>query len=561
MEATDFMRDLDQVHKFLKSVRNDYEADWEILLPEFRPEVGGLDASGAVSHNKSLYDGYGSQVLNYWAKGIVGNMFYPKPKWVDVTLEDRRLMESDEVKDYLQEGSEQLHHGFNRTNFYEVMPEVALDAGSTVGYLFYTEDVKRGKIHFLHEHIGNVWFALDALGYVERVHREVSYSASAAYKLFGDALSEDIRKQLEPGNNQFKDYTFVHCIFPNPDYDPRRVEPYASDLLPYLSIYYEKSTLNMVEKSGVRFLPMVWRVHKYARQWYSYSPAQCALTDALMNNQMTKMLTRAGQLAAQPPLLVPKSLQGRVFNVPNGFTYYTDESVSGGVRELYQRGVNWAIPNEERIRVQKSLDRWFSVEFFTMMTQIMDKTGQPPTAFQISQAANEKATLLGPQIGSLKNDIGNPAVDIIWDYETRAGRMPDMPAVLEDYIYERLERAGIGNIETINEFTGILSRTQSRAMEQQSVVDALTITRMVAELYPDAVYALKPYHLLRRALDSTAVDQDVINKKDEYQKIVEQIRNDQQMAQQVELNRRVAQSYQSLTHAPEDGSPVDGGNS
>ena len=561
LTASTFIMNLHQRHMFLKGIRNEYEGDWEVILPEFRPELGDLLHTGvdAVTHNSSLYDGYGAQSLAYWAKGIIGNMFYPKPRWMSVALDDRKLMENDQIKDYTQEWGEQLFYGFNRTNFYEVMPEVAMDAGSTIGHLSHTEDTKRGRLHFQHDHIGDVWISVDALGYVDGYDREVHYSAQAAADLWDKSvLPKCVTDQLKDGQDSYKKFTFVHCIFPNPDYDPERQEPYATDLLPYLSVYYESSSLTMVEKSGVRHLPMSWRVHKYARQWYPYSPAQCALVDALMNNQMTKSLQRAAQLTAQPPLLVPQALQGKVYNVPNGFTYYTDELLLDGVRELYSRGVNWVVPNEERERVQGMIDRWFSKEFFTMMTQIMDKTGQPPTAFQIQRAESEKTTLLGPQVGSLKNDIGNPAVDIVWDYETRHSTVPEMPAILEDYLFEKMERTGVARIETINEYTGILAQTQSRVMEQQGVVDALTISAMVVEQYPEAKYALKPYHLMRKGLDTTNLDQDIIAKEDEYQAIIKQIQEDERVAQQSELNKQAAQSYQAMTNAPEPGSPVEG---
>lgn len=561
MPVSDFIQNLDSRHMFLKAARKPYEDDWNIILPEFRPELGDLLDSGvdAVTHNSGLYDGYGAQSLAYWAKGIIGNMFYPKPRWITTAIDDRNLMQNDQIKDYLQEWSEQLFYGFNRTNFYEVMPEVAMDAGSTIGHLSSIEDKKRGRLHFQHDHIGDVWISVDALGYIDGYDREIRYSAQAAADLFGrTTLSKEIQRQLEPGQDPYKKYTFVHVIMANPDYDPAREEPFATDFLPYLSVYYEKTERNMVEKSGVRHLPMSWRVHKYARQWYPYSPAQCSIVDALMNNQMTKSLQRATQLLAQPPLLIPQSLQGKVYNVPNGFTYYTDELAESGVRELYSRGLNWVVPNEERTRVQAMIDRWFSKEFFTMMTQIMDKTGQPPTAFQISRAESEKTTLLGPQVGSLKNDIGNPAVDIVWDYETRHSTVPDMPAILEDYLFEKFERTGVGRVETINEYTGILAQTQSRVMEQQSVVDALTISGMMIEQYPETKYVLKPYHLMRKGLDTTNVDQDIINSEDDYQKIIDQIQEDAQVQQQSELNKQAAQSYQAMTHAPEAGSAAEG---
>jgi len=558
MEIKQFITQLDSLHQYLKGMRSDFEADWELLIPEFRPEIGQLLWSGvtAIQHNSDLFSGYGAQALKIWATGIVGNMFYPKPRWLDVAIDNRELMDNSQIKDYLQDWSQQLFYGFNRTNFYEVLPEVAADAGAAIGYMTPVDDDKRGRLHFLHDHIGDVWIGVDALGYLDRVHREVHYSAVAAKELFGEEnLSPEIRLHLRDANNQFKEHTFVHCMFPNPDHDPGRQEPYDAAFLPVASVYYEKSTRWMNERSGIRSIPMAYRVHKYARQWYPYSPGQSALTDVLTDNMMSKSLNYVSQLSAQPPLVAPEALRRQVQAIPNGFTFYKESQI-GQIAPLYQNALNYSIPKEERDLVRLSIDKWMSTPFFNMMTQIMQKTGQPPTAFQISRAEAQNAILLGPQVGSLINDIGDPSVDAVWDWETRNSTVPEMPAILEDYLFEQLERTGIAKVETINEYTGILAQNQSRVIKQQNIIDALTLSGMIIEQYPEAQHVLKAYPLMRGAMDSTNIDQDTIAEQAEYQEIVDQIKEDEQLMQQAALQKNTSESYKNMTGAPEEGSPV-----
>ena len=558
MEIKQFIQQLDSLHRYLKGMRSDFEADWEMLIPEFRPEIGPLLWSGqtAVQHNSELFSGYGAQAARIWAVGIVGHMFYPKPRWLDVAIDNRDLMDNSQVKDYLQQWSEQLFYGFNRTNFYEMLPEVATDAASTIGYLTPVVDEKRGRLHFMHDHIGDVWIGVDALGYLDRVHREVHYSAIAAKELFGEEnLSPQIRQSLKDSNNQFKMYTFVHAMFPNPDYDASREEPHDAAFLPIASVYYEKISRWMNERSGVRSIPMAWRVHKYARQWYPYSPGQCALTDVLTDNMMTKSLNYVSQMSAQPPMVMPEALKRQVKPIPNGFTFYKEAQI-GQIAPLYQNALNYAVPAEERNLIRLSIDKWMSTPFFNMMTQVMQKTGQPPTAFQISRAEAQNAILLGPQVGSLINDIGNPSVDAVWDYQTRNSTVPEMPAVLEDYLMAELDRTGIARIETINEYTGILAQNQSRVIKQQNIIDALALSGMILEQYPEAQHALKAYPLMRGAMDSANIDQDTIREQPEYQEIIEQIKEDEQIAQQAALQKNTSESYKNMTGAPEEGSPV-----
>jgi len=300
---------------------------------------------------------------------------------------------------------------------------------------------------------------------------------------------------------------------------------------------------------------MAYRVHKYARQWYPYSPGQSALTDVLTDNMMSKSLNYVSQLSAQPPLVAPEALRRQVQAIPNGFTFYKESQI-GQIAPLYKNALNYSIPKEERDLVRLSIDKWMSTPFFNMMTQIMQKTGQPPTAFQISRAEAQNAILLGPQVGSLINDIGDPSVDAVWDWETRNSTVPEMPAILEDYLFEQLERTGIAKVETINEYTGILAQNQSRVIKQQNIIDALSLSGMIIEQYPEAQHVLKAYPLMRGAMDSTNIDQDTIAEQAEYQEIVDQIKEDEQLMQQAALQKNTSESYKNMTGAPEEGSPV-----
>ena len=119
-----------------------------------------------------------------------------------------------------------------------------------------------------------------------------------------------------------------------------------------------------------------------------------------------------------------------------------------------------------------------------------------------------------------------------------------------------LDRTGIARIETINEYTGILAQNQSRVIKQQNIIDALALSGMILEQYPEAQHVLKAYPLMRGAMDSANIDQDTIREQPEYQEIIEQIKEDEQIAQQAALQKNTSESYKNMTGAPEEGSPV-----
>lgn len=554
-----FIETLDAHHRYLKGLREAYEPVWSLILPIMRPERAGLDWKVQEgSRGSEIFDTYAALALQTWARGLVGNMVYPKARWLDVGVNDRRLMDSDEtgkeVLDWCQEWGEELFHGFNESRtFYERCPEMAMDAGAVMGVLMPHVDEQR-RLHWLSRNPAHCWIGVDFLGEVDRFHDELELPAVALADEFGkENVSELVRQYLKQDANRFTKVRIVHAIFPNPDYDPYLPKPRARDREAYVEVWYESNTRHSLAVDGREELPIVWRVQKLGDWWYGTSPGWGAVTDALANDQMTQTLLLRAHMEAQPPLLGPPNLKFHLKNVPNGYTAYTRPEDK--IERLYE-GSRWQPGDEERQRIRDNIDRWFSVQFFMALTMAANRGGdRPPTAFHISRLDAERYTLLGPQVSSFETDVGNPAVDIVWRWIERYGTPPEMPAVLADAIAARQARRQ-APLRTAAEFTGILAQTQQRTVRGRSIMDSLMVAQMIQGMMPDAIHALKPYHLMRDAMEAGSLSQDLVRSQDEYDAMMAELNEREDLMQQVAMNKELAGAYQSMSKDAGKASPA-----
>jgi len=516
----------------------------------------GLDIASQLSRgerfNSDLYDSYPAFAGQTWSRGLPGNMVYPRSKWLDVAINDATLMDSDDsgddVRHYCQEWSDHAFYVFQQTKFEERQPEVAADAVCTHGVLKPFVSAK-GTLHFLHRNPGKCWIAIDWIGEVSRYHEEVEISYQALADEYGkEALSQEAQLYLTNGNNPFAMVKVVQCIWPNPDYEPSLVWPFAPDREKYLSCYYESATKHLLgEVEGTPWLPMIWRAAKLSDWWYGVSPAMWALSDARMNNQFSKTLIQTADLSARPPLLLPGAMKNtKIRNVPNGFSYYK-EPLAMNRTQLYDQ-LNWPIGDAERSRLKDNIDNWFSVELFLMLTMMSRQTtGQPPTAYHIRTLQAEKMTFLGPQVGSYENDILVPSFEAVWEYETRYGTPPEPPQVLIDKMMERAEQGNeLYQIESVPEFRGILAQAQKQAVEGERVDSALMRASAILEMFPEAKYVLKAYHLMRDAMQAAGLSQDLMRDEKEYAAIIEAIEKNRALQEQSEIGKNIAGAYQQM---------------
>jgi len=564
--ATAVADSLIRIHGYMKGKRQPYEPLWRTTCGIFAPELTETIGQEGIRFGADVFDGYPALAMHTWANGIVGNMIYPESKWLNIILSVRKLMEDDDIKAYLQNRSEQTFWAAGRTNFYKVNPAAAVHAAVMGAYLIPIVDRDKRSVHFYLEDPWSVWIEVDLFGNILRLHREVTKTVQAWADEFGaNTLPADWQQCLQGTGNPYTERTAIHCLFKNPNYDRLSLRP---DAKRWASVYVAAQGKHIIQSSGLDYGPIAWFVYQHPRWIYPVTPAMRALTDALGSDVLSETLFQVARLAGDPQMKISDTLRALYEKGPGGLTYVArpDEIV-----EQVHKQLNWGVPDSERARVKMCLDRWFGVEFFMILSNL---TGQPPTAFHIQQLQGEKATLLGPQVGSYQCGVLDPSVDVLMieePYLTREEIEP--PASLNDFIFQTtvadmraagmpvneanfeawLEHNPIAKLEA--QYTGLLTQIQSTLIANRGYVDGVQFMTMIANLWPEAKYIVDEYQLGKHFLESRNFAHDDMRSAKAYKEIIQQLQEREDLAEQAQTAQALAKTYQGMSKAPEQGSP------
>ena len=569
-EEDAFVKQQLRIHANMVQKRQPEESMMAEVCDMFTPELFRRpnNTGSQLEWNRDRWDGYPQLALHTWSKGIPGNMIYDgNTQWLNMRINVRTLMNDPEIKKYCEEKTEQVFWATRRTNFYSVNPQFCRYAGAIGGYMFPVVDRARRSVEFLLEDPWFVWVERDIFGRISRIHREIDKSIQSLADEFGKESLHKTRLQAFKGSgNPLKEITVLHCISKNPNYDAESLD---ASRAPYLSCYIDKGTRKAIEIKGTTYMPVDWCVERAPRSAYPLTPSMFALVDAYGGDTLCKSLFNVALESADPEMKVAESLWNQYVGGPGEHTQISDPAAD--ILEQVHKQFNWPIPDRERELLNNKTDWWFSVEYWRLLSSIQ---GQMPTAYHIQQLAAEKATLLGPQVGTYTRQVLDPATDIISQEEEQYDPVP-MPDILIQHMMEsaarELERLGY----TVTEeqaleyaqkapmamleakYTGVLTAVQSQVVHARKYGEGLQAMQMIDSLWPDAKYVIDQYPMTRNILETANWSQKDLRDRDEWQQIVDGMQEREDLMAQGEQEAQSAKAYKQMIKAPEKGSPAE----
>jgi hypothetical protein len=206
--------------------------------------------------------------------------------------------------------------------------------------------------------------------------------------------------------------------------------------------------------------------------------------------------------------------------------------------QLQERS-NFPVGTDREEQKRMAIRQAFNVDFFLMLQQ----STREMTATEIIEKQNEKLAVLGPMIGRLQSEGLNPIVDIVFDIATRAGRMPEPPAVVQEmYGGERIDI----------DYTGPLAQAQRR-LRMQGTQAALQSVLPYAQFAPEILDRINMDQVGKDMMESYGMRQNTI-RSDKEVRDIRQARQQQQQQQmeaaaqeqQARANRDNAQASQMV---------------
>jgi len=502
---------------------------------------------------KNRYDGTGVSALQLFADGHYGYLVSPSLDWLRFRMRRRELGEIREIRIWLQNLEEHYYGVFNQTNFYESMSTYFEYAGA-FGFadMYSEEDLKEGKIVFNVYHPGEIYLAENQYGKVDTVYRKCKIEIRKAIDMFGKAkFTETMLKTAS--DSPYQKYEFVQATYPNDEFDSTKL---ASKFKQVASVWVmidadNKDHSKIMREKGYDINPHhVWRYKKGITP-YGQGPAEDALIEVMGANIISKDLLGVANLAAKPAYNVPSELEGEVDVRPDGMNYYSEK---GKIITPVHTGNNFPVSFEERQRIQQMVEKHFKVQFFILLAS---QEGTTKTATEIIELQGEKAAVLARPITRLFTECLNPIIDRVWDIESAAGRIPELPPMLEDYIGENWDP----------EFVGPLAQAQKKLFEVQSIAHGLESLGGMAQLFPNVLDIVDEDETARDMLRAHNFPQKDIKDRDKVKKIrdaraqaIAQENAQEDMAQMAEMAGTMAKADKAsggkMSKAIEEGMPV-----
>jgi len=524
----------------LEAKRRLYEPDMRTCADYFCPnrEESLVDTPG-TSRGRKVYDGTPVSARKIWASGMEGNLLGRSIRWLNLKLTNDQLMENREVKLWLEEKVSRMVSALKRSNFYGQLNPLFTDGGWHGSPNMYSwENKKTGRLVFDVENPWNVWFELNDAGVADVIHRKIKLTAKQAIERFGiEDVSEKIRLAVEVEKKPYAEFEFVHAIYPNEDWDPAKIDNLSKK---YAVLYVEKKTKKIVLQSGQNTLsPAVWLVRRLSGRKYGISPALDAMVEVLKGQQMSRTNTIAAHRLVEPAYNIPESMKDTVDLRPMGHNYYDDPQA---VISAINSGIQLPAGIDREERVQKAIEKHFNVEFFTMLIS----SERQKTAYEIMQQQSEQAMLMGPQVGTF-NDFLDILIERVDDLETEAGRMPPMPAVLEDYLQEEIEI----------EYVGPLAQAQKKMHKLQGIREGLEAAGPILEMSPSAADLIDFDATVDEVLDAAAFPERARRSDDDVAAIRQQREAVRQQQVAAEMVEQAAGAASKASKKIEPGSPLD----
>lgn len=554
-----------QMMKLHEDIRNPYESMIDEIIKfvnHSRRKISDSDTQKGQKTGIDIYDGTALSALNLASDCIHGYLCSSSIHWFDLTLPvkmdfsrtagmrswiGKRLDEYPEVKIWLDECEEAMYWAYLKSNFYEFHPDYVKE-GMSVGTAtaIIEEDIKTGTVIFTLPHFRECYIAENNHGLVDSLYRKYKVSLRQLIQKYGAKtvfeLDVNLKKSYE--NDPHQEVEIIHAVFPREDYDPSIVngknKPIASFCI------YPNGQKKLIDESGFNELPSVtWRWRKNNDELYGRSPSWDCLIDIKKANKQAMTNLIAGEKMVRPPMFGHATMRNKINSNPGGWSW-TDGTIKEDMPQPLITGIQLPFGIDQQERTDAAIKEHYYVSFFLMLYQAMMNKVEL-TATQTIGMQAEQAALLGTRIGRHQFEGLNRIMDRVFLIEARAGRLPQPPQILEEYVNEPISI----------EYLGPLSQSQKKLFKMQGIRAGLEMAAQVGQVFPDALDNIDGNILLKESLDSVSFPPICIRPEEKVEEIRlyrQQQEEEDRKLQQIEI---AAKAGQRMTRKIDEGSLLD----
>ena len=501
----------------LKSLRLPHEQVWRDSFDHSFPIRGSglqsntLTAQTALDRKARLVDDTATDAGRVLAAALVSGLTPPSSRWFSLEV----VGADDAGKAWLDTMATQLHQEIHASTFDAAAYECSLDMVGAGWFALFVTTGPDGGFRFEQWPLAGVYCADSTYGgSIDTVMRAYTLTAAQAFSEFGDACSEQVKKQAieEPDNS----VEICQAIYPRQAYAQGGR---MARNLPVASCHFEVKTQTLLRESGYHEMPVIvprWML--IPDTVYAVGPMFDALPSARQLNEMVRMdmanaeLTIAGMwIAEDDGVLNPRTIKVGPRKV----------IVANSVDSMkpLQTGGNWQLADDRIAQMRGQIRK------LLMADQLQPQDGPAMTATEVHVRVSMIRQLLGPIYGRLQAEYLQPLVERCFALAYRAGIFGPAPDSIAGRGFNvkfigPLARAAamedVGAIERLNTDIGALAAVKPEILD---IVDFDEQTRTLASALgvplklirdPDQVQALRDQRAQAQAQQQQQAQQQAL---------------------------------------------------
>jgi len=384
--------------------------------------------------------------------------------------------------------------------------------------------------------VGSYCLSEDQYGVVNTVYRSFRLKAYEAYEIFGNKLSQNLKRCVESGYVD-EYFDFVHVVEPNPAYSPLPFNKNNKLQKPFVSIYFEVGGNSILQKGGYDRFPYACpRWSKSPNQAYGVSLVMRTLPAIKQLQHMCKNIILMKDQVANPVLIVDPFIQESANNLVIPLGIRCIAGARGDYANLPVVPVTTVNPSaiqieqEERTLQEQRVNNALHVNLF----QILSMQNNIKTATEVLEMKNESLSLIAPKTQSLHNEGLKKFAEETFYALLSAEKLP-LPA-----------ESIVGGIEI--EFDSVLTQAQkvSGLGATQKFLELTGLGMQTVQLSQGKIDGDK---LIDRLVEDSGVDPGIVRSQEEVnqarQAQAEMIQQQQQMA----MAEQSAKAVQNLSNS------------
>jgi len=476
----------------MKTYRAPFEATWNEIIDFMKPRMNGFNRKPEPGklRNSRIFDSTASQALRNF-QAAINSMITPNAQvWHRLAVDDEALADNENVRAYLDDVVSFLfakRYAW-RSGFTTQIDQCYESLGLFGNGPLMIEEVK-GKgttypdvyLRYRARPLTRFYFVENAAGLVDKSCDCWTLTARQAVQKWGRAKLPVHMVNAYDRNPEAK-FEFIHRVQPRADRVAGRLDALN---MAFESVWVWNGEL--IDQSGFRTYPYaVGRFYVDSDTQYGGSPAEDALPDIKMVNEMERTIIRGAQKIVDPPLLLTEDgiLDGA--DIRSGALNYGGLDTQGNqlVKPL-QLGENIQAGTQYADSKRQAINAGFYVTLFQILTEAPQMT-----ATEVLERAQEKGILLAPTMGRVQTEMLGQMIERELDICGHApGALPPMPP-------ELIEAGASVNIE----YDSPLNKAM-RASEGTAVLQWVQQVATVAQLDQSALKVINGQQVARGLAD------------------------------------------------------------